>query len=150
MNSSFIDQPNGIFPSVCPLDCPDQCGLLVRKESGKIVKIDGDPSHPVTQGAICNKVRNMTERIYDPNRLQHPLLRTGPKGSGQFRRISWEEALETIASRWKTLAASGEGAESILPYSFYGNMGRIGTEGMGRRFFNRLGASRLIYSICEA
>ncbi|GGD58648.1 molybdopterin oxidoreductase family protein [Paenibacillus nasutitermitis] len=147
---SYLNQADGVFPSVCPLDCPDQCGLLVHKESGAIVKIEGDPSHPVTQGAICNKVRNMTERIYDPKRLQYPLLRTGPKGSGEFRRIGWEEALERIAGRWMQLAASEEGAEAILPYSFYGNMGRIGTEGMGRRFFNRLGASKLIYSICEA
>ncbi|SFS87428.1 molybdopterin-dependent oxidoreductase [Paenibacillus sp. BC26] len=142
-------EPNGVFPSVCSLDCPDQCGLLVHKENGRIVRIEGDPEHPVTQGAICNKVRNMTERIYDKDRLQYPLKRVGPKGSGQFERITWEEAIGTITSRWKQLIAA-EGPEAILPYSFYGNMGRIGTEGLGRRFFNRMGASKLIYSICEA
>ncbi|QHW30507.1 molybdopterin oxidoreductase family protein [Paenibacillus rhizovicinus] len=147
--SSYIEQADGVFPSVCSLDCPDQCGLLVHKQDGVIVKIEGDPSHPVTQGAICNKVRNMTARIYDEKRLQYPLKRVGPKGSGQFQRISWEEAVQTIASRWKTLIAA-EGPEAILPYSFYGNMGRINTEGMGRRFFNRMNASKLIYSICEA
>ncbi|MBM7565568.1 molybdopterin-dependent oxidoreductase [Paenibacillus sacheonensis] len=147
--SSYTEQANGVFPSVCSLDCPDQCGLLVHKQDHRIVKIEGDPSHPVTQGAICNKVRNMTARIYDEKRLQYPLRRTGPKGSGQFERISWEEAVEEITSRWKKLIAE-EGPESILPYSFYGNMGRINTEGMGRRFFNRMNASRLIYSICEA
>ncbi|XEC95158.1 molybdopterin-dependent oxidoreductase [Paenibacillus tarimensis] len=139
----------GIFPSVCSLDCPDQCALLVHKKDGKIVKIEGDRSHPVTQGKICNKVRHMGERIYDPQRLQYPLRRTGPKGGGSFERISWEEAVEAIASRWKELIAT-DGPESILPYSFYGNMGRIGTEGMGRRFFNRLGASRLLYTICQS
>ncbi|UVI31572.1 molybdopterin oxidoreductase family protein [Paenibacillus spongiae] len=147
--TSIINQPSGVFPSVCSLDCPDQCGLLIHKEAGKITKIEGDPNHPVTEGAICNKVRNMTERIYDPKRLRYPMKRTGKKGEGEFARISWEEAIGTIASRWKTLIAS-EGAEAILPYSFYGNMGIIGTEGMGRRFFNRLGASRLQYTICEA
>ncbi|MGO4273477.1 molybdopterin-dependent oxidoreductase, partial [Paenibacillus sp. TAF58] len=88
--------------------------------------------------------------IYDDKRLQYPMKRVGPKGEGsQFERITWEEAIETITSRWKQLIAD-EGAESILPYSFYGNMGRIGTEGMDRRFFNRMGASRLLYSICES
>ncbi|BBH24859.1 putative oxidoreductase YoaE [Paenibacillus baekrokdamisoli] len=146
---STIDQQSGVFPSVCSLDCPDQCGLLIHKESGKIVKIEGDPNHPVTQGAICNKVRHMTERIYDEKRLRYPLKRVGKKGDNQFERITWEEAIQTITSNWKSVIAS-EGAEAILPYSFYGNMGRIGTEGMGRRLFNRMGASRLIYSICEA
>ncbi|QHT60225.1 molybdopterin-dependent oxidoreductase [Paenibacillus lycopersici] len=147
--SSYIEQADGVFPSVCSLDCPDQCGLLVHKRDGVIVKIEGDPAHPVTQGAICNKVRNMTARIYDEKRLQYPLKRIGPKGSGQFERIGWEEAIATIAGKWKTLIAD-EGPDAILPYSFYGNMGRINTEGMGRRFFNRMNASRLIYSICEA
>ncbi|MDQ0917301.1 molybdopterin oxidoreductase family protein [Paenibacillus sp. V4I5] len=150
MLTTMRDEPNGIFPSVCSLDCPDQCGLLIHKEAGKIVKIEGDPNHPVTQGAICNKVRNMTARIYDEKRLQYPMKRVGPKGEdSQFERITWEEAIETITSRWKKLIAN-EGAESILPYSFYGNMGRIGTEGMDRRFFHRMGASRLLYSICES
>ncbi|NEW09743.1 molybdopterin oxidoreductase family protein [Paenibacillus sp. SYP-B3998] len=146
---TMIDQPNGIFPSVCSLDCPDQCGLLLHKEDGKIVKIEGDPSHPVTQGNICNKVRNMTARIYDAKRLQYPLKRVGPKGENHFERISWEEAITTITSSWKKLIAE-EGSESIMPYSFYGNMGRIGTEGMDRRFFNRMGASRLLYTICQS
>ncbi|TBL70507.1 molybdopterin-containing oxidoreductase family protein [Paenibacillus thalictri] len=144
-----IERLTGVFSSVCPLDCPDQCGLLIHKEAGHIVKIEGDPDHPVTQGAICNKVRNMGQRIYDPKRLRYPMKRVGPKGSGQFERVSWEDAIETISGHWKKLIA-GAGAESILPYSFYGNMGRIGTEGMDRRFFHRLGASRLLQTICSA
>lgn len=140
---------DGIFRSVCSLDCPDQCGLLVHKKDGKIVKVEGDPEHPVTKGNICNKVRNMTERIYDENRLKYPLKRVGPKGEGRFTRISWEEALQTITSRWSELIET-DGPESILPYSFYGNMGRITAEGMDRRFFHRLGASRLEQSICSA
>jgi anaerobic selenocysteine-containing dehydrogenase len=145
----YANQPNGVFPSVCSLDCPDQCGLLIHKKDGKIVKIEGDPAHPVTQGAICNKVRNFTERIYDPKRLKYPLKRVGSKGEGKFERISWEEAIETIASRWKELIHT-EGPESILPYSFYGNMGRLSAESMDRRFFHRLGASRLDQTICTS
>ncbi|MGM0901699.1 MAG: molybdopterin oxidoreductase family protein [Bacillota bacterium] len=147
--SSFLTQSTGVFPSVCSLDCPDQCGLLVHKQDGKIIKIEGDPNHPVTKGNICNKVRNMPERIYDPNRLQFPLKRTGKKGEGTFERISWTEALETIAFKWKELIRIA-GPESILPYSFYGNMGRIAAEGIDRRFFHKLGASRLEHSICSS
>ena len=144
---SYIQQRDGIFKSVCSLDCPDQCGLLIHKKDGKIVKIQGDPDHPVTQGNICNKVRNMTERIYDPKRLKTPLKRTGPKGSGAFEPISWDEAIETIRSRWMELIEK-DGAESILPYSFYGNMGNLTAEGMDRRFFHRLGSSQLDRAIC--
>ncbi|HWO96176.1 MAG TPA: molybdopterin oxidoreductase family protein [Bacillus sp. (in: firmicutes)] len=145
----YINQPDGVFPSVCSLDCPDQCGLLIHKKNGKIVKIQGDPDHPVTQGNICNKVRNMAERLYDSKRLKYPLKRAGSKGDGQFVRISWDEAIETITSRWKELINT-DGPESILPYSFYGNMGNLNAEGMDRRFFHRLGASRLERAICTA
>ncbi|MED3622551.1 molybdopterin oxidoreductase family protein [Neobacillus thermocopriae] len=147
--SASKNQPASAFRAVCPLDCPDQCGLLLHKQDGKIVKVEGDPDHPVTRGYICNKVRNMTERIYDQNRLKYPLKRVGPKGAGQFSRISWEEAIDTITSHWKKLIAT-EGPESILPYSFYGNMGRLTAEGMDRRFWNRLGATRLERSICSS
>ncbi len=147
--SGFINKKDGIFPSVCSLDCPDQCGLLVQKKDGKIVKIQGDPDHPVTKGNICNKVRHMTERIYDPKRLQYPLKRVGAKGEGKFERISWDEAIETIRLRWKDLIEK-EGPESILPYSFYGNMGKLNSEGMDRRFFHRLGTSRLERTICSS
>lgn len=147
--NSYINQPDGVFPSVCSLDCPDQCGLLLHKKDGKIIKVEGDPSHPVTKGNICNKVRNMTARLYDPKRLQYPLKRTGAKGEGKFERISWEEAIDTITAKWEDLITQ-HGPESILPYSFYGNMGNLSAEGMDRRFFNRLGASRLIRSVCNS
>lgn len=140
---------NGIFHSVCPLDCPDQCGLLLHKEEGRIVKVEGDPEHPVTKGHICNKVRNIGERIHDKNRLKYPLKRIGQKGEGKFTQISWEEALQTITARWSELIQT-DGPESILPYSFYGNMGRLSAEGMDRRFFHRLGASRLDQTICSS
>jgi anaerobic selenocysteine-containing dehydrogenase len=140
---------DGIFRSVCSLDCPDQCGLLIHKKDGRVIKVEGDSSHPVTKGYICNKVRNMTERIYDKKRLAYPMKRTGPKGAGQFERISWAEAIDTITTRWKQLIDT-EGPESILPYSFYGNMGLLSAEGMDRRFFHRLGATRLDRTICNS
>ncbi|WP_057915266.1 molybdopterin oxidoreductase family protein [Peribacillus muralis] len=142
-------EQNGVFKSVCSLDCPDQCGLLLHKKDGKIVKVEGDSEHPVTKGNICNKVRNMTERIYDVKRLEYPLKRSGAKGEGRFERISWDDAIETITTRWKALIQA-EGPESILPYSFYGNMGLLNAEGMDRRFFHRLGASQLERSICSS
>lgn len=147
--NNFVYEKDGIFPSVCSLDCPDQCGLLVHKKDGKIVKVEGDPNHPVTQGNICNKVRNITARLYDINRLQYPLKRVGAKGEGKFERISWDEALETITSQWKKLIETAS-PESILPYSFYGNMGNLTAEGMDRRFFHRLGSTRLDRTICQA
>lgn len=147
--SSYRNTHNGIFPSVCSLDCPDQCGLLVHKENGRIVKIEGDPNHPVTKGNICNKVRNMPARLYDEKRLKYPLKRVGAKGDGRFERISWKEAIDTITARWQDLIKA-EGPESILPYSFYGNMGRLNAGGMDRRFFHKLGASRLDRTICQS
>jgi len=147
--NSYANQKNGIFLSVCSLDCPDQCGLLVHKKDGKIIKVEGDPNHPITQGSICNKVRNVAERLYDEKRLQYPMKRIGKKGEGKFKRISWEEAIETITSQWKQLIQT-DGPETILPYSFYGNMGNLSAEGMDRRFFNRLGASRLDRTICQS
>lgn len=145
----MIHEENGIFPAVCPLDCPDTCSLLLHKENGKIVKVTGNPDHPVTQGAICNKVRNMAERVYHPERVLYPLKRVGAKGEGKFTRISWEEAVAEIAGHYKELIRE-YGPESIMPYSFYGNMGILSVEGMNRRFFNRLGATQLQQGICNS
>lgn len=145
----MIHEENGVFPAVCPLDCPDTCGLLLHKENGKIVKVAGNPDHPVTKGAICNKVRNMAERVYHPERLRYPLRRVGPKGEGGFERISWDEAIKEITDRFKSLSEE-YGSESILPYSFYGNMGVLSVDGMDRRFFNALGSSKLKQSICNS
>ncbi|RXT06343.1 molybdopterin-dependent oxidoreductase [Ammoniphilus sp. CFH 90114] len=144
----FIEKQEGVFRSVCPLDCPDTCALHVYKENGKIVKVTGNPEHPVTQGAICNKVRNMTERIYHPERLMHPMKRVGKKGEGKFEPISWSEAMEEITQRFKGIIAS-DGPEAILPYSFYGNMGLLNADGMDRRFFHKLGSSQLDQTICS-
>lgn len=145
----MIHEENGVFPAVCPLDCPDTCGLLLHKENGKIVKVTGNPDHPVTQGAICNKVRNMTERVYHPERVLYPLKRVGAKGEGKFTRITWDEAVAEISGRYKELIRE-HGPESIMPYSFYGNMGILSVDGMDRRFFHRLGTTQLQQGICNS
>lgn len=135
--------------SVCPLDCPDTCSLLVDVKDGKIEQVTGHPDHPVTKGAICHKVRKFPERIYHKDRVLYPLRRTGSKGTLQFERISWREAYDEIKYQLDS-AIETYGAESILPYSFYGNMGVLNAQGMDRRFFHRLGASRLERTICNA
>lgn len=145
----MIHEENGVFPAVCPLDCPDTCGLLLHKENGKIVKVTGNPDHPVTQGAICNKVRNMAERVYHPERVLYPLKRVGAKGEGKFARITWDEAVAEISGRYKELIRE-HGPESIMPYSFYGNMGILSVDGMDRRFFHRLGTTQLQQGICNS
>jgi anaerobic selenocysteine-containing dehydrogenase len=135
--------------SVCALDCPDCCSLLVTVENGRGTKLRGDPQHPVTRGFLCGKVAQYLEREYAPGRLLYPQRRTGDKGEGRFERISWDEALDTIASRLRATAEEF-GPESILPYSYAGTMGLLNGSGMDRRFFHRLGASRLDRTICSS
>ena len=134
--------------SVCPHDCPDTCALKVEVEDGKIVKVAGDPSHPVTKGVICEKVRAYPERIYG-NRILYPMRRTGKKGGGAFKRISWNDAIDEITGRWKELI-SKYGSESILPYSYGGTEGIINKASMDRRLFNKIGATSLDRTICSA
>src|SRR3954447_15904680 len=134
--------------SVCALDCPDCCSLVVRVENGRGTKLGGDPTHPVTRGFLCGKVAQYLEREYHPDRLLYPQKRVGAKGEGRFERISWDEALDVIAARLKEIAAEF-GPESILPYSYAGTMGYLNFNGMAGRFFHRLGASRLDRTICS-
>jgi anaerobic selenocysteine-containing dehydrogenase len=109
--------------AVCPHDCPDTCGMVVRVEGGRAVDLRGDPDHPFTRGFLCGKVARYLDRVYHPERLTHPLKRVGPKGKGEFVRISWDEALDTIAARFREIAASPDGPQAILPYSYAGTMG---------------------------
>ena len=134
--------------SVCALDCPDCCSVLVTVENGRGVKLRGNPDHPVTRGFLCGKVAQYLEREYSPHRLLYPQRRVGPKGEGRFERISWDEVLDTIASRLRAIAQEF-GSEAILPYSYAGTMGLLNYGGMDRRFFHRLGASRLDRTICS-
>jgi len=132
----------------CPHDCPDTCALRVTVRDGRAIKVSGDPDHPPTHGALCTKVSRYTERVYHPERLLQPLKRSGPKGSGQFVPVSWDEALDDIAARLKAIAARDP--EAILPYSYAGTMGLVQGESMAGRFFHRLGASRLDRTICAS
>jgi anaerobic selenocysteine-containing dehydrogenase len=136
--------------SVCALDCPDACSLLIDVDpAGRGSRLRGNPDHPVTRGFLCGKVARYLEREYSPARLLHPLRRTGGKGQGRFAPISWDEALDEIAAKLKSIA-NESGPESILPYSYGGTMGLLNASGMDRRFFHRLGASRLDRTICSA
>src|SRR5580693_5246961 len=135
--------------SVCALDCPDACSLLVNVDNGTASKLRGNPDHPVTRGFLCGKVAKYLDREYSPQRLLYPQKRVGKKGEGRFERISWDEALQTIADRLADTAHEF-GPESILPYSYAGTMGLLNGSGMDRRFFHRLGASRLDRTICSA
>ncbi|TAN53290.1 MAG: molybdopterin oxidoreductase family protein [Betaproteobacteria bacterium] len=139
-----------VVRTACPHDCPDTCGMLVTVKDGVAVKIQGDPSMPFTEGTLCTKVAHYLERTYAPDRVLHPLRRVGAKGRGEFRRISWDEALDEIAARLKALAASPEGPESILPLSYAGTMGMVQYSSMDRRFFHRLGASILDRTLCSS
>ena len=135
----------------CPHDCPDTCSLVTTVQDGIATKVHGNPDHPHTDGALCTKVSRYTERTYHPERILHPLKRSGPKGSGQFERVSWESALSDIASRLTAIAARGpDAAQAILPYSYAGTMGLVQSESMAARFFHHLGASLLNRTICAA
>jgi anaerobic selenocysteine-containing dehydrogenase len=132
----------------CPLDCPDTCSWIVTLRRGEAVALRGDPHHPYTRGALCNKVANYLNYARSPERLLYPLRRVGPKGSGEFVRISWDEALQTIAAQLGDVIAR-HGAEAIWPYAGSGNMGLIqGIYGAGARLWNVLGASRGLYTMC--
>jgi anaerobic selenocysteine-containing dehydrogenase len=132
--------------SVCPFDCPDACGLLVEVEGGRAVKVRGDPEHPYSRGTLCPKMNGYDRTVHSPDRLQHPLVRTGAKGEARFRRASWDEAIALVARRFREVAAE-RGAEAILPYSYAGSMGLL-QRNAGMAFFHRLGASRLARTIC--
>jgi molybdopterin guanine dinucleotide-containing S/N-oxide reductase-like protein len=158
MPGAASPSPLRVVHTVCSHDCPDSCGVLVTVNSeGRAVKIQGDPAHPVTQGFLCAKVAKYLDRVYSPDRILHPLRRKsgapkGPRLRGReqeaFERISWDEALDSIAIRLREIA-DRYGPESILPYSYAGTIGVLGFGSMDRRFFHRLGASRLDRTICS-
>ncbi len=160
-----------VVHAVCPHDCPDACGVLITIEDGRATRIQGDPEHPVTRGFLCAKVAKYLDRVYSSERVLYPMRRVGPKGPaanaaeersfappGQpgaavptraFERISWDEALDEIAHRFRRIIAE-YGLESILPYSYGGTIAALNGASMDRRFFHRLGASQLERSICSS
>ena len=157
-----------IVKAACPHDCPDACGVLITVQDGRATRIQGDPEHPVTRGFLCAKVAKYLDRVYSPERVMYPMRRIAPKGpAGElspavqpgshvaahanaiWQRISWDEALDTIASRFRTISREF-GSEAILPYSYGGTLGALNGGSMDRRFFHRLGASQLERTICSA
>ena len=154
------DGKSRLIHAVCTHDCPDSCGVLVTVDAltGRATKVQGDPAHPVTRGFLCGKVARYLDRVYSPERLLYPMRRRAgvakgslPQGTeaNAFERISWDEALEIVASKLKD-TADMFGPESVLPYSYAGTIGQLGYGSMDRRFFHRLGASQLDRTICAS
>jgi len=137
-----------VVRGACPHDCPDACALHIGVVDGRAVDIAGDPEHPTTRGTLCTKVARYLERTYSDQRVLYPLRRIGAKGEGLFERIGWDEALGAIAERFKAIAASTDGPQSIVPYSYAGTMGMLQYGSMDLRFFYKLGASLLDRTIC--
>ncbi|HTQ01247.1 MAG TPA: molybdopterin oxidoreductase family protein [Casimicrobiaceae bacterium] len=144
------DPGRRVVRGACPHDCPDTCALLTTVENGRAVAIRGAPDHPATAGVLCTKVAHYLDRTYSDQRVLHPMRRVGRKGEGRFTRISWAEALDAIAARFGAIAASPDGPQAIVPYSYAGTMGLLQYGSMDRRFFHRLGASLLDRTICAS
>jgi len=149
MSMDQPDLPNRrTVRAACPHDCPDTCAMLVTVEDGRAVRVAGAPDHPFTQGTLCTKVAHYLDRTYSGERVLYPLRRVGAKGEGRFERIGWDEALDTIATRFRDIAGSADGPQAILPVSYAGTMGLVQYASMDRRFFHRLGASLLDRTLC--
>jgi anaerobic selenocysteine-containing dehydrogenase len=131
----------------CPHDCPDTCSMVYEVEDGKLTGVKGNADHPMTRGGLCVKLKDYEKRHYHPDRLLYPMRRAGPKGTNQFERISWDEALDEIVERWQTII-SEHGAQSIVPYSYLGNQGLVHGLNGGDAFFNRLGATVTERTFC--
>ncbi len=134
--------------SVCPFDCPDACGLLIEVMGDRMTGVRGDPGHPYTRGVLCPKMTHYERTVHSPSRLTVPLLRTGEKGAGEFREISWDEAVRRITRRWREIIEKF-GGEAIVPASYAGSMGVV-QRNAGHALFYKLGASRLERTLCSA
>ena len=148
MKSSDVSKGLHVVRAVCPHDCPDTCAMRVTVQDGRAIKVQGDPDHPPTHGALCTKVSRYPERTYHDERVLRPLKRVGHKGSGQFVPVSWDEAMADISAR--LLAISARNPQAVLPYSYAGTMGMVQGDGMAARFFHKLGASLLDRTICSS
>ena len=131
----------------CPHDCPDTCSMVFEVENGKLTGVRGNPHHPLTRGGLCVKLKDYEQRHYHPDRLLHPLRRTGPKGSAQFERITWDAALDEITTRWKAIIDT-HGPQAIVPYSYLGHQGLVHGLNGGDSFFNRMGATVTERTFC--
>ncbi len=149
MTRPAVAPPASTVETVCPLDCPDACSLNVTLRGGRIARIDGSTANDVTRGYICAKVRRYGRRVYGDDRLLYPAVRRGPKGRGEFRRVSWDDALDLVAERLRD-ASDTHGPESILPLCYGGSNGMFTQDFADAIFFRRLGASRLLRTVCAA
>ena len=131
----------------CPHDCPDTCAMIYEVRDNKLVSTKGNPDHPLTQGGLCVKLKDYEKRHYHPDRLLYPMRRYGEKGTNSFEKITWDEALTEIATRWKSIIEK-HGAQSIAPYSYAGHQGLVHGINGGDAFFNRLGASVMERTMC--
>jgi anaerobic selenocysteine-containing dehydrogenase len=132
----------------CMHDCPDTCAWTITTKNGEAVALEGDPDHPLTNGALCEKMDGfLSDVVYNPDRVLHPLKRVGAKGEGRFERVSWDEALDDVAKRLRSIIDE-HGGEAVLPYSFYGTMDMVQGGSLDARFFTRMGATRLERTIC--
>jgi anaerobic selenocysteine-containing dehydrogenase len=128
------------FFGACPHDCPDTCAMVYEVENGRLIEVRGNKDHPMTRGGLCVKLKDFHDHHANPDRLKYPLRRTGPKGSKQFERITWDEAVAEIGWRWREIIAT-YGSQAIMPYSYLGNMGLVQGINSGDPFFNRLGTT---------
>ncbi|MFW2333031.1 molybdopterin-containing oxidoreductase family protein [Ilumatobacter sp.] len=135
----------------CHHDCPDSCGWVVtvdETDTGPVaVKLRGNPAHPYSYGELCPKVNRFLDRVYSPDRVLYPLRRVGPKGSGRFEQITWNDALDEIGSRLNGIIEES-GGEAIMPFSDAGNQSILATQGISSRLFHHIGATRLLRNIC--
>ncbi|HET9834083.1 MAG TPA: molybdopterin-dependent oxidoreductase [Vicinamibacterales bacterium] len=141
--------PASIIETACPLDCPDACSLAVTVQHGKVINIDGSLKNPVTDGFICAKVRKFDQVAYGPDRLLYPAVRSGRKGDGKFKRVSWDQALELVADKMRDAKARAGGA-SILPYCYGGSNGLMTQDNIDAQLWRRFGTSRLARTLCAA
>ena len=144
-----INWGHSTVETACPLDCPDTCSLAVSVERGRITKIDQSAKHDATQGFICSKVRRFSDRIYGLERLHHPgqLKKAGTKGKGEFKQLSWDQALGTIAKRMCHIRDTF-GADAILPISYGGSNGLLSQDTADAQLFRKFKTSRLARNVC--
>ncbi|GAA5122497.1 molybdopterin-dependent oxidoreductase [Haloechinothrix salitolerans] len=149
MTASLEKTSSATVRGACPQDCPDTCAMMVTVRDGKAVEVAGDPDHPFTRGGLCVKVDNYLDRVYSTDRVLFPLRRTGPKGSGKFERITWDEALDEIAARFTEISAQ-DGPEAIMPCSYLGTQGILNGLNVGDPFFAKLGATIAERTYCDS
>ena len=135
------------FHGGCPHDCPDTCSMVYKVKEGKLISVKGNTQHPMTRGGLCVKLHDFEKHHYNPERVLYPLKRTGPKGTRQYTRISWDKALNTIKTRWTEIIEK-HGAQAIMPYSYLGNQGIVQGLNVGDPFFNKLGATVTERTFC--